>query len=299
VTLETIKMVMIVEATTGVAAFENDEIDVQEDLPTADIDRLKALPEYKQFPMLGIYYYGMNVEAPPLDNVDVRKALALAVDRQSLIDNVVKGGQVPALGFIPEGMPGFDVIKKDSLKPTADVEQAKALLASAGYPEGQGLPEITIYYNTSEGHQAIAEAIQAQWQAIGVNAKLQNMEWKQYRACLPDDPAVQVYRMGWVADYGDAYNFFDVLRGGGGNNYTRWANPAYDEGLTTALTAATEEDRYAIYSDMENILSVEDMPVIPIYWYTNPELVKSWVTGYEPNALGGTTNLWWVKILNH
>ena len=94
---------MINEATTGVAAFENGEIDIQADLPVADMDRLKTLPEYQVFPMLGVYYMGFNVEAKPLDNVDVRKALSLAIDRQSIVDNVTKAGQVPATGFIPEG----------------------------------------------------------------------------------------------------------------------------------------------------------------------------------------------------
>jgi len=299
ITLNTIKMVMITEATTGVAAFEAGEIDIQPEMPTADMDRLKTLPEYIVFPMLGVYYMGFNVEAKPLDNVDVRKALSLAIDRQSIVDNVTKAGQVPATGFIPAGMPGFDVIKKDYIKPTAQVDQAKQLLTTAGFPDGKGLPEIVIYYNTSEGHQAIAEAIQEQWKAIGVNATLKNMEWKQYLEFVQNDPSVMVFRMGWVADFGDAYNFFDVLRGGGGNNWTRWKNATYDEGLTTSLNAASEADRFKIYSDMEDILSVQDMPVAPVYWYTNPELVKSYVQGYEPNPLGETTNFWTVKILKH
>ena len=114
------------------------------------------------------------------------------------------------------------------------------------------------------------------------------MEWKQYIEFVQNDPSVMVFRMGWVADFADAYNFFDVLRGGGGNNYTRWANPTYDASLDKALNAATEADRFKIYSDMEEILSVQDMPVAPVYWYTNPDLVKTYVSGYEPNALGET-----------
>ncbi|GAB4255212.1 MAG: oligopeptide ABC transporter substrate-binding protein OppA [Thermoleophilia bacterium] len=301
VVLENIKMVMIQEATTGVAAFENGEIDVQEELPVADMDRLKKLPQYKLFPLLGIYYYGFNTKHAPLDKPEVRKALALAIDRQSIVDNVTKAGQVPATGFVPEGMPGFDTINAQAtlIKPTADVEAAKKLLADAGYPDGKGLPEIVIYYNTSEGHQAIATAIQEQWKAIGVNATLKNMEWKQYLDFVQNNEDVMVYRMGWVADFGDAFNFLDVLRGGGGNNYTRWSNADFDKGLNDALNAASDADRYGIYANMEKILSVDEMPVAPIYWYTNPELVADYVQGYEPNPLGELTNLWTVKILKH
>ena len=103
VTLDTIKMVMINEDTTGVAAFENGEIDIQSDLPIADMDRLKALPEYNVFPDLGVYYLGFNVSQSRWTTSDVRKALALAIDRQSIVDNVTKAGQIPASGFTPRG----------------------------------------------------------------------------------------------------------------------------------------------------------------------------------------------------
>src|SRR5680860_1225037 len=151
VMLGTIEMPIITEATTGVASFESGEIDIQMDMPTSDMSRLKELPEYENFPMLGVYYYGFNVEHPPLDDVRVRKALALAIDRQAIIDNVAQADQLPATGVTPKGMPGFDVLEQDYLGPTPQVDKAKALLAEAGYPDGEGLPEITIYHNTSEG----------------------------------------------------------------------------------------------------------------------------------------------------
>ena len=285
-TLEKIKMIMIVEATTGVAAFENNEVDIQSDLPVADMDRLKKLPEYTLFPMLGIYYYGFNIKNPSLEKVEVRKALAMAMDRQSIIDNVAKADQLPAVSFTPKGMPGWDVFhKSELLKPTADKEGAKKLLADAGFPDGQGLPEIVIYYNTSEGHQAIATAVQDQWKQVGANVTLKNMEWKQYLDFLPNNDDVMVYRMGWVADFNDAYNFLEILREKSGNNYTRWSSAEYEKNLDDALQAPDEAARFELYSKCEQILQ-DEMPVAPIYWYTNPELVKKYVTGYEPNPLG-------------
>lgn len=298
VALETVEMPIITESTTGVAAFETGEIDVQMDLPTAEMERLKELPEYENFPLLGIYYYGFNTEHPPLDDVKVRKALALAMDRQAIIDNVAQADQLPATGITPKGMPGFDVFEQDYLGPTADVDKAKELLAEAGYPEGEGLPEITIYHNTSEGHQAIATAVQAQWTAIGANVTIKNMEWKQYLEFIQNNDEVMVYRLGWVADYADAYNFLDMFRGGGGNNFTRWANDEYDQGLADALKATDSEERWAIYKQMEDI-STDEMPVAPIYWYTNPDLVAEYVSGYHPNPLGSLTNLWKVSIEAH
>jgi oligopeptide transport system substrate-binding protein len=177
------------------------------------------------------------------------------------------------------------------------VAQAKQLLAAAGYPDGAGLPEITILYNTSESHKAIMEAIQEQWKAIGVKSVLKNMEWKQYMAFLPKDPSVQVYRMGWVADYNDAENFFGLLTTDSGNNYTRWSDPTYDSALKGSLDAATDADRWATYATLEQTL-FDQVPVTPIYFYTNPDLVKTYVEGWAPNAMS-FTNLETLKILKH
>jgi oligopeptide transport system substrate-binding protein len=300
VTLQTVKMPMINADTTAVAAFENGELDQQDSLPVADMDRLKTLPTYHQVPMLGIYYYGYNVKHSPLDKVEVRQALSLAIDRQSIIDNVTKAGQLPASNFVPQGMPGFDAFNVPSnyAKPTADVAGAKDLLSKAGYPNGTGLPEIVIYYNTNEGHQAIATAIQAQWKAVGVNATLKNMEWKQYLDFVQNNDQVMVYRMGWVADFNEAYNFLDVLRGGGGNNFTRWADPTYDASFAKALAAPDANGRYAVYKQMEQILA-DQMPVAPIYWYTHTYLLKEWVNNFEMNPLGGLLYLTPVTISKH
>src|SRR5665811_727753 len=122
VTLTTVEMTMINEDTTAVAAFENGEIDVQDALPTADMPRLKALPQYKLFPTLGTYYYGFNTKHAPLDDVKVRKALALAIDRQAIIDNIGQADQLPATSIAPPGMPGFDVMVQDFLSATAEVD---------------------------------------------------------------------------------------------------------------------------------------------------------------------------------
>jgi len=291
---------MINEATTAVAAFENGEIDFQQSLPPADMDRIKALPTYHQTPSAGVYYYGFNTKHAPLDKLEVRQALALAIDRQAIIDNVTKGGQLPATSFIPKGTPGWDSYQYGTiLKPTADVAAAKDLLAKAGYPDGQGLPEIVILYNTNQGHQAIATAIQAQWQAIGVKSTLKNMEWKQFNAFLKDNlDQVMVYRMGWIADFNDAYNYFDLMRSTSGNNHTNWGDPTFDADLPKSLQAPDDASRWAIYKEMNQILG-DQMPLAPIYWYTNQYLLKDYVKGFEINPMAMTTYLAPVYIAQH
>jgi len=224
----------------------------------------------------GVYYYGFNVTKPPLDNVKVRQALALAIDRQTICDLVGQdAGQesafLPATGIVPPGMPGFESIKQDYLKPTVQVVQAEALLVDAGYPGGQGLPEIVISYNTSGTHEAVATAVKAQWEAIGVTVSLRSMEWLDYLDYLQSSDDVMVFRMGWLPDYGDAYSFLDIFRGGGPNNYTRWADPAYDKGLDDSLAEMSDEERWAVYAALEKMLSADEMPIAPIYWYGDVE----------------------------
>lgn len=299
IALQTIKLVMVGEATTGVAAFEAGEIDIQDDLPPADMVRLKALPEFKAFETLEVYYYGFNVKHAPLDKAEVRKALALAIDRQSIVDNISQAGEVPATSFTPPGMPGWDIYMKDDLlKPTADMEAAKILLAEAGYADPSTLPEIVIYYNDSDLHKSIATAIQEQWKQLGVKAALKSMEARQYFEFIGSNDEVMVFRASWIADFPDAYTFLDMLRGAGGNNATRWASAAYDKGLEDALQATDDNARYQIYSEMEQILQ-DEMPIAPIYWRTNPDLVKTYVQGYEPNPANGLIDLWTVQILRH
>lgn len=215
------------------------------------------------------YYYCFNVNKPPFDNVKVRQALALAVDRTKIISVVTDPARLlPATSFAPPAMPGFDFYRQDYLKPTAQVALAKSLLVAAGYPGGIGLPEIEIAFNTSPSHQAIAQKVAQQWNAIGVKTRLRSIDWQEYMDLLNSDPGqFMVYRMGWVADYYDAVNFFDLFGSGSEFNWTGWSDAAYDQGLKDALGPMTDAERWVLYTGLEKKLTVDEMPVIPLYWF--------------------------------
>ena len=230
---------MISDGTTAVQAFEAGEIDVlYQGLPPDEISRLKETPEYDQYPGLGTYYYGFNVKN--ITDVKQRRAMSLAIDRQSIIDNVAQGGQLPTTGFTPEGMPGFDVINPSSpwQPPTADMEQAKQLMSEVANPK----TNITLYINDSPGHREIAVAIQAAWKELGITSTIKQQEFQQYLEFLgpPPNADVDVYRLGWIGDFVDAINFLDLWTCESGNNNTNFCNKEYDDTIEKAKNTARQ-----------------------------------------------------------
>ena len=226
-------------------------------------------------PLNGIYFYRFNVKRKPFDDVRVRRALALSIDRETLVSKVTLADELPAYDFTPPDLIGFK--SRHSIK--GDLAEAKRLLAEAGYPEGKGFPKVELLYNTLEKHQIIAEALQQMWRKnLGVDLTLYNQEWKVYMDSQHSQN-FQIQRAGWIADYVDPHVFFDIWETGGGNNDTNWGNADYDRLLRTALDAKTTEARYEIYQQMEKIL-VDELPVLPIFFYTRARLQSPKVKGY-------------------
>lgn len=262
--------------------FRTGQIHKTNELPNSKIDTYrKEYPESLRIePYLGIYYYRCNVTRPPLNDKRVRKALALALDRESLIRNVVKGGQEPAYAVSYPGTAGYT----PQARLTGDLAEAKRLLAEAGYPDGKGCPPIELLYNTSENHRAIAEAVQAMWRTnLGVDLTIRNAEWKVYLDAQHTQN-YQMQRAGWIADYVDPHVFLEVWQTGNGNNDTLWSNAEYDQLLQQALAAKTETERYALYQKMDAIL-VDEVPVIPIYYYKRVYALSPKVIGWHPTLL--------------
>jgi ABC-type oligopeptide transport system substrate-binding subunit len=276
VKLERINGKMITEGTTALRAFQAGELDTSgQGLPPVDIPRLKDTPEYQQYPGLGTYYYGLNVKTVP--DVKQRRAMALAIDRQTIIDNIAQGDQLPASGFTPKGMPGFDTLTPDSpwLPAHGDIEKAKELMSQVENPTRN----VTLLFNNAPGHRDIAVAVQAMWQKLGIDVTLSQQEWKQYLQFLgpPPDPSMDAFRLGWIADYPDAMNFLELWKCGSGNNNTNWCDPAYDKLVEQARKTPDNAERYKLYGQLEDKLVGKDgaMPVVPIYWYTFVQLERS------------------------
>jgi oligopeptide transport system substrate-binding protein len=244
----------------------------------------------KYSPSIGTYYYMLNTRKAPLNDARVRKALALAIDRGQIVKYITKAGEKPALGFVPYGIPdagGKNVFRQvggDYFK-DANVSEAKKLLAEAGYADIKKFPPIEVLYNTNETNKQIAEVIQEMWrEKLGVNVTLVNQEYKVYLQSR-STANFQVARSSWIGDYVDPMTFLDIWATGNGNNYTGWKNEQYDQFIDTARITTNAKTRYQALHNAEKLL-MEEMPVIPIYFYTRPYIVKPWVKGVHYSAVG-------------
>ena len=237
--------------------------------------------ELKIAPYLGTYFYRLNIKTPQLQDRRVRRALGMAIDREKLVENITKGGQIPAYTMTPPGTMGY--YPKSTL--AFDPEGAKNLLSEAGYPNGEGFPAIEILYNTNEGHRKIAVALQEMWKEyLNIDIKLLNQEWKVYLA-TESAGDYQISRGGWIGDYVDPNNFLDMFLCGGGNNRTGWCNKEYDRLiLEVAPSQSSHEERLAVFQQAETML-LNDMPIIPVYTYTSLKLVDLSVGNLDGNIM--------------
>ena len=274
VSLDRVNGRMISEGTTAVQAFEAGEIDATVGgLPPEEVPRLQGEPTYYQSTSLATYYYGFNVDNIP--DVNQRRAMALAIDRRSIIDNVTQSGELPAESFTPDGMPGFDVINPASewLPETADMERAKELMEQVQSP----VTDVTLVINDAPGHREIAVAVQSMWAELGIDTEIQQQEWAQFLESLGPPPAktTDAYRLGWVGDYVDAMNFLELWTCDSGNNNTNYCNEEYDRLVDEARKTPDNDARYELYGQLEEILfgPEGDVPFAPIYYYTNTALV--------------------------
>ena len=273
--------------------FRSEQLHVTQGIPLGKIPNYRAVQNspYVQAPYLGTYYYLINTKKTPVDDVRVRRALSYSIDRDTLTRTVLRDTAIPAYSITPPDTLGYNPPKLFSFDP----EQARALLAEAGYPDGQGWPGLEITYNTNEDHRKIAVAVQQMWKdELGIDVSITNQEWKVYLNTVSQGE-FQVARRGWIGDYVDANNFLDLFLANGGNNNTGYANAEFDDIiLNQAPKAASREERYQLFFQAETMM-MQEMPIIPFYTYTSKRLIHPSVSGIYPNIMD-SLNLKYVRL---
>jgi len=280
--IERVEMAMVGEKSTALAMYERGRLDFidNDSIPIFEKPRVTKLPGFKAVPQLRGYYYGFVIDRKPFDDVRVRKAFSLAIDRK-VFPKILHGGERPASCWIPPGMLGHNTKIGLSYNPP----EARRLLREAGYPDGKGFPEVTLAYNTTEDHKIVAEAIQGMWKRnLGVLVRLDNQEWKVYLKKLHNDPP-HIFRLGWGADYPDPDNFMKLFTSVSGNNNTRWKNPRYDQLLELAAGEFGEKKRQRLYDEAQRILCETDLPILPLFTTTEYTILNPRFTGLELNSM--------------
>ncbi|WP_207910697.1 peptide ABC transporter substrate-binding protein [Chthoniobacter flavus] len=246
--------------------------------PTPLIPYLKKRSDFHAAPFLGAYFFRFNVKRKPFDDVRVRKAFALVVDKQYLVDHITRAGELPAESFVP---PGAGSGYQPPPMYRRDPEKARQLLAEAGYPGGKGFPVVYYLYRTGlDLDQDIAVELQSVFQReLGVTIQLSRQEWTVF---LETQQRIDydISRSTWVGDYNDPNTFMDMFVTDGGNNETGWSNKRYDELIAAAARENNAEKRFALFREAEKILVTDEAPICPLYYYVGIQF-------YDANKLGG------------
>jgi oligopeptide transport system substrate-binding protein len=279
VKLERVEGRIIVDGTTAVQSFEAGEVDVlDEQMPPAEIPRLKETPEYELYTGLGTTYYGFNLKN--ITDINQRRAMSLAVNRRQIIDTITQANEIPAQGFTPSGMPGFEEIVGEGSPWTpaaGDMDAAKAEMAKAKNP----VKNVAVFTNESPPNEDVAVALQSMWKELGINSTIKVMEWQQYLEMLGPPPpnSVDMFRLGWVGDFVDDINFLELWTCESGNNNTGFCDKSYDELVQKAKDTPDNAARTEIYSQLEAKLTGQDgaMPFIPLWSGTYNNLERETV----------------------
>jgi|LauGreDrversion4_2_1035121.scaffolds.fasta_scaffold02535_2 oligopeptide transport system substrate-binding protein len=232
-------------------------------------------------PLLNVTYMNFNVTRPPLDNPKVRRALALAIDREAISRAVFQGTRAAASSFTPPDCGGYNA----RARITTDVDAARALLAEAGFPAGRGLPVFPVQVQNDSTYPRIMEAIQAMWlKELGVRSTIEPFEQKTWVQNQQSKQHV-IGLMGWTGDYPDPLTFLGLFRGDGGNNWTGWASAAYDQLITETERTADAAQRLELFQRAEALL-LQEVPVTPLVFGSRTYLIHPSVRGWEPSPLG-------------
>ena len=271
---------IVPDETTILKLFSAGRLDVATQLPSRELRVLKKRKEYRNYGILRIYYYGFNIESKNLKDVRVRKALIHAVDRKEIV-NLLNGGQTPLKSWIPKGLFGHN----PDIGLDFDPKKASQILDKLGYKDRSLFPKIQIFYNTTADHKMIAENIQEQLKRnLSITIELNNQEWKTYlqRLKIKD---VEIFRLGWGADYPDPDNFVNLMLSFSDNNHTNWKNDKFDQLVLKAMTTPNSPYRKSLYDQAQKIMLEEDVVVFPIYSAASNILLSDRVQEYPMHVM--------------
>ena len=285
VTMEKVTLRYILDTSTTLTAYESGEVDGIRNIPSSDYARLKAENAgIQSVPNYGTVYYNINCEKEPYNNPLVRKALNLAVDRQAIIDNVVQVDATPAYNFLAPGyvVDGTDITEGRSdrgLSPNADPEAAKAALAEAGYPDGEGFPTLQLSYYSDDTVKKVVEAMAEMLETnLGIEVEITSNDWAIFYENVQKGN-YEVAAMGWSADYTHPMSFLPLLVTDDANNNSFYSNPEYDA-MVEQIKVETDPAKAVELIKQAEDLVMDEYPFINLYYKANNFLMKDYVKGY-------------------
>jgi oligopeptide transport system substrate-binding protein len=286
--LDGVKYLLIPDENAELARYRGGELEETFVVPRGQFDWIREhlKDQLHVSPQLTIYYYGFNLsKAPFKDQPGLRRALSLVIDRERLASLVLRVGELPAYGWVPPGVDGYDSQSFDyrGAPMAARIKEAQRLYREAGYSKQRPLA-FELRYNAGEVHTKVALAIASMWkEALGADVRLTQVEFKSLLEDI-DRGDVEMFRSSWVGDYNDPYTFAQYLKSDFGVNLPHYKSPAYDALLERAGTTRDPTERRALLEEAERVM-LADTPILPIYFYVNKHLVKPEVEGWYDNVM--------------
>ncbi len=288
--LASVRYVHAADPMTELTRFRAGDLDVTYTVPPGELPRLeKELPgQLHVAPHVGVYYYGYALDLPPFrDAKSLRRALAMAIDRRVLTTQVLGDGERPAYSWVPPGIAGYEpqTFGWAALTNEARIAEARRLYGEAGYSKEHPL-DVELRTSKSPVHDRIALAVTAMWkEVLGVEVSFRSEDFRVLKQAI-DARETVLFRGSWIGDYNDAYSFLQVLKGGFGINLPRYSNGTYDQALAAASRTSGAE-RVQFLATAERQL-LDDVPLIPLYFYVSKHLVAPRVQGFYANVMNVT-----------
>jgi oligopeptide transport system substrate-binding protein len=269
--------------------YRADQLDVTQSVPSSELDSVRAERPNELFigPFLATAYYALNLRSPYFAmNLNLRKSLALAIDRKALEATILPFGQKPAYGFVPPGTWNYDPQSWEwrSLPDLERIGEARRLYALAGYSGLRPL-RLRVLFNSNNSIRQVAIAVASMWkETLGVETELVDEEYRVFLDTRRDTSRWEVARLGWTADYNDAGNFLDTLRSRSPNNDARYDRQEFDKLLDQAASTLDPSDRRRLLQEAEKMM-LADYPILPIYFFSSKRLIKPYLKGAQINPL--------------